>query len=102
LDASFARQIDRRRLLRLAREMGADCCIVECWAPDEVLRTRLRQREYLPTSISDARVEILDQFRRDFEPLDADEGLCAVRVDTTQSLDQCVQQALAVIQEQKA
>ncbi len=45
--------------------------------------------------------EILGQFQRDYEPLYADEGSCCVRLDTTQSLAQSVQQALAVIQEQK-
>ena len=101
LDASFARQAERRRMASLAREMGAHCCVVECWAPEEALRVRLRQREHLPTSISDAREEILSQFQRDYEPFSADEGMCCVRLDTTQSLEQCVQQALAVIQEQK-
>ena len=45
--------------------------------------------------------EILGQFQRDYDPLYADEGSCCVRLETTQSLAQCVQQALAVIQEQK-
>ena len=101
LDASFARRAERRRVARLARAMGAHCCVVECWAPEEALRARLRQREQMPTSISDAREEIFSQFQRDYEPLDAEEGLCCVRLDTTQSLEQGVQQALAVIEEQK-
>jgi uncharacterized protein len=101
LDASFAKQAERRRMAQLAREVGVHCCLIECYAAEKVLRARLRQREHSPVSISDAREEILDQFQRDFEPLRADEGIWCVRVDTTQSLEQCVQQALAAIQEQK-
>jgi hypothetical protein len=33
--------------------------------------------------------------------LRADEGICSVLLDTTQHLEQCIQQALAVIQEQR-
>jgi predicted kinase len=101
LDASFAKQAERRRMAMLAREMGAHCCVVECRAPEAALRARLRQREHSPASISDAREEILSQFLHDYEPLHADEGICCVHLDTTQSIDQCVQQALAGIHEQR-
>ena len=79
LDASFAKQAERRRMAMLAREMGAHCCVVECWAPETALRARLRQREHSPASISDAREEILSQFLHDYEPLHADEGICCVQ-----------------------
>jgi uncharacterized protein len=101
LDASFAKQAERRRMATLAREMGAHCCAIECRAPEATLRARLRQREQSLASISDAREEILSQFLRDFEPLHADESIYCVHLDTTQSVEQCVQQALAGIQEQR-
>jgi aminoglycoside phosphotransferase family enzyme/predicted kinase len=101
LDASFGKELERRRMATLARELGAHCCVIECWAPEAALRARLRQRERSPASISDAREEILSQFQRDYQPLRADEGICSVLLDTTQHLEQCIQQALAVIQEQR-
>jgi aminoglycoside phosphotransferase family enzyme/predicted kinase len=101
LDASFAKRTERQRMAALAQEMRAQCCVLECWAPEATLRARLRARERLPTSISDAREEILDQFQRDYEPVQADEGTSCVRLDTTQGVEQCVQQALATIQEQR-
>lgn len=99
LDASFAKQAERQRIAALAQEMNAQCCVVECWAPEESLRARLRERERSPTSVSDAREEILSQFQHDYEPMPAGEGACHVRLDTTQSLQQCVVQALAAIHE---
>jgi aminoglycoside phosphotransferase family enzyme/predicted kinase len=101
LDASFAKRSARRRMAALAQEMGAQCCVLECSAPEAALRARLRQRERAPGSISDAREGLLSQFQRQYEPLQADEGICCVHLDTTQSLEQCVQQALAGLQEQQ-
>jgi aminoglycoside phosphotransferase family enzyme/predicted kinase len=101
LDASFAKYSERQRMTALAQELKARCCVVECWAPEAALRARLRARERSPTSISDAREEILSQFQRDYEPMQADEGTCWMRLDTTQSIEQCVQQALAAIHEQR-
>jgi predicted kinase len=100
LDASFAKQVERQRMAALAQEMNARYCVLECWAPETSLRARLRERERSPTSVSDAREEILSEFQRNYEPMQAEEGVCWVRLDTTQSLEQCVQQALAAIQEQ--
>jgi uncharacterized protein len=101
LDASFAKQAERRRMAALARELDAQCCVLECWAPEVTLQARLKARERVPSPVSDAREEILSQFQRDYEPIRADEGTCRVRLDTTQNTEQCVQQALAAIQEQR-
>jgi aminoglycoside phosphotransferase family enzyme/predicted kinase len=101
LDASFAKQTERRRMAALAREMAAQCCVLECWAPEAALRARLRERERSPASISDAREGILSQFQRDYELLQADEAICCVHLNTTRSIEECVQQALAWIQEQR-
>ena len=101
LDASFAKYAERQRMAALAQELKAQCCVLECWAPEAALRARLRARERSPTSISDAREEILSQFQRDYEPVQADEGTYCVRLDTTQGVEQCIQQALAAIHAQR-
>jgi aminoglycoside phosphotransferase family enzyme/predicted kinase len=101
LDASFAKRAERRRLEALAREMGAECCVLECWAPEAVLRQRLRARERGPGTISDAREEILAPFQRDYEPVQADETASHLRLDTTQPPEACVRQALAAIHERR-
>jgi predicted kinase len=101
LDASFAKRAERQRMASLAQEMKAQYCVLECWAPEAALRARLRERARSSASISDAREEILSPFRRDYEPIQTDEGTCWVRLDTTESSEACVQQALAAIQEQR-
>jgi uncharacterized protein len=101
IDASFAKRAERQRMAALAQEMKARCCVLECWAPEAALRARLRERERSSASISDAREEILSPFQRDYEPMQTDEGTCWVRLDTTESVEACVQQALAAIQEQR-
>ena len=97
LDASFAQQAERQRLAALAQEVGADYCLLECQASEEVLRTRLQARQHMPASISDAREDILAAFQRDYEPIQAGEAACHVSVDTTRGVEHCVQQALAAI-----
>jgi uncharacterized protein len=101
LDASFAKRAERQRMVALAQEMKAECFGLECWAPEAVLRARLRAREGSPASISDAREEILSQFQRDYEPLQADEGPERVRLDTTENRAECIEQALAAIHEHR-
>jgi hypothetical protein len=101
LDASFAKRDERQRMAALAQEIQAECYILECWAPEMALRARLRAREHSSMSISDAREEILDQFQRNYEPWQADESTGRVRLDTTETLEECVQQALATIDAQR-
>jgi aminoglycoside phosphotransferase family enzyme/predicted kinase len=101
IDASFAKRAERLRMTALAREMKAQCYVIECLAPEAVLRERLRERERSSTSISDAREEILEQFRDAFEPIQSDEEACWVCLNTAKSLDACVQHALAAIEEQR-
>jgi predicted kinase len=98
LDASFAKRRARQRMAALAQEMQARYGVLECWAPEATLRERLRARKRSATSISDAREEILSQFQRDYEPVQADEASCCMRLDTTQGVEQCIQQALAAIE----
>jgi aminoglycoside phosphotransferase family enzyme/predicted kinase len=101
LDASFTRRAERQCMASIAQEMKAQCCVLECWAPEAALRARLRERARSSASISDAREDILRPFWRDYEPIQADERTCWVRLDTTESIEACVLQALTAIQEQR-
>jgi aminoglycoside phosphotransferase family enzyme/predicted kinase len=101
LDAAFSKRAERQQMVTLAQEVGADCCLLECLAPAEVLRARLRQREHASTSISDAREDILAPFQRDYEPVQPDEGMCHIPLETTQPIAQCVLQALAALDAQR-
>jgi aminoglycoside phosphotransferase family enzyme/predicted kinase len=97
LDASSAKRAERQRAIALAHNVGARVCLLECQAPEPVLRTRLKAREEAAETISDARENILSDFQRDYEPVLEDEWTCHVRLDTTQGVESCVQQALAMM-----
>jgi predicted kinase len=65
LDASFSKPSERQRMVAIAQEMGADYCLLECVAPEAVIRDRLREREQAPETMSDAREDILGPFQHD-------------------------------------
>jgi hypothetical protein len=69
LDASFRSRSHRERARNLARENGIPFTFVECRAPEDVCRRRLRERETMRT-VTDARIELFDSFRASFEPVD--------------------------------
>jgi predicted kinase len=102
LDASFSKRTERQRLAALAHEVGADCCLLECVAPVASMRQRLEQRQRAAASISDGRWEIFASFQHAYEPVQADELAWHVRLDMTQSVEACVQQALAALEEGRA
>jgi uncharacterized protein len=97
LDASFAKRAERERLAALAQNAGALVYMIECLAPDTVIRERLRTREQSAATISDAREDILDSFRQDYEPVQNVELACHVSLDTTQNIGTCVHQALTAM-----
>jgi aminoglycoside phosphotransferase family enzyme/predicted kinase len=97
LDASFAKRAERQRVMDLAHDVGARVCLLECLAPESVIRSRLQAREQAEETISDAREDILSDFQRDYEAVRENEWECHVRLDTTQGIESCVQQALAAM-----
>jgi aminoglycoside phosphotransferase family enzyme/predicted kinase len=69
LDASFRSRNLRLRARELAIRHGRPFRFVEAICDDMTLRARLRARAAAGTSVSDATEELLDRFRRDFEPV---------------------------------
>lgn len=69
IDGSFRSRAERGRARLLARELEVPFLFVECRASPEDCRERLRLRE-TRTNVSDARVELFDEFARHFEPVD--------------------------------
>lgn len=87
LDASFRSFEERAELAAWCRHAGAKLYFVECVAPHELLRTRLRERAKAP-SVSDGREAIFDAFLESYEPpneFDADQR-CTL--DTSLPLDE--------------
>lgn len=66
-DASFRTRESRAAIRDLARSHGVPFLFIECTAPHDFLRRRLAARD--SGHESDARVSLLDDFERQFEPV---------------------------------
>ena len=74
LDASFLGFEDRQMARETARNEGARFRMIECVAPDEILRERLERRTECVREPSDARWDILQQQKAHFDPIRRDES----------------------------
>jgi len=81
LDGSYKRAQERQRVRRLARDQKARVVFVYCDCPPEVARERLGIRLTDPQAISDGRVELFEDQRRDFDPF-SPEDRPLLRLDT--------------------
>lgn len=78
-DATFLRRRHRRWFIDLAGSLGATPLIVDCGAPEEVLRARITERAARRRDASDADNAVLDHQLAHHEPLDeAERALVAV------------------------
>jgi hypothetical protein len=106
VDAAFSKRAQCTRIQDLAADMGAECYLIDCVAPETVIRERLEQRVRTPGSVSDGRWAIFPEFLRQYEPVQAggsELGNAAyIRLDTTQPVEHGVLHALAKIQEGRA
>jgi aminoglycoside phosphotransferase family enzyme/predicted kinase len=89
--ASFRERSQRAALLELARRSGVRFGFIECAAPAAVCRARLVERSRGP-SVSDGRLELFDAFAASFEPITELAPEQHVRLDTSGSLAETLQQ----------
>jgi aminoglycoside phosphotransferase family enzyme/predicted kinase len=83
IDATFGTRAERARLREVARRLAVPLQVIHCRAPVGILQRRLRQRAALGTDASEADATVLDWQLRHLEPLDAQEDLPVVEVDTS-------------------
>ena len=87
VDATFASR-DRRTAFRsLAERCGARFAILDCVAPEETLRARIRARAAARSDASEATEAVLDAQLSHAEPPTGDEAPYVQRVDTSAELD---------------
>lgn len=87
VDASFRSRSRRAEARRAAEAAGVPFVFVECTAPHDVLRQRLRER-VLRDSVSDGRLEIFDDFVASWEAVDELPTAEHVVLDTTLPIEE--------------
>ena len=86
-EATFGKRDERCRFAHLAETLGIEMAFIECRVADAVARERLVRRSQ-KKSVSDGRSEIYDAIKRAFEPIEADEFVCLLVLDTESSEDE--------------
>jgi aminoglycoside phosphotransferase family enzyme/predicted kinase len=79
LDASWSKAHHRAEAREIAAEWEALFGIVECTAPDELLRARLSNPK---RRVTDGRIELLADQRASYEPPSAEEADLLIQIDT--------------------
>ncbi|HKJ71653.1 MAG TPA: AAA family ATPase [Gammaproteobacteria bacterium] len=87
LDATFLRADRRRAARELAGKLGVPFAILALEAPEADIRRWIRERSAAGGNPSDADEAVLDSQLAHQDPLGAEEGPLAVRVDTSGQLD---------------
>jgi predicted kinase len=87
VDAAFLNRARRRRFADLAAQYGAHFVILNCTAPETVLRERIAHREADREEVSEAGVAVLEAQLASADAPDAAESEYIVDVDTTQAPD---------------
>ncbi|HEU4620408.1 MAG TPA: AAA family ATPase [Gammaproteobacteria bacterium] len=86
-DATFLSRPRRAAFRALAARVAARFAILDCVAPEPVLRERVKARAAARSDASEATEAVLDAQLRSAEPLSSEEAPHAVEVDTSGPLD---------------
>ncbi|WP_372524386.1 AAA family ATPase [Piscinibacter sp.] len=86
VDAANLRRDERAQFRELADALRVPFAILDCEAPIEVLRERVRARELRRDDASEADAAVLERLNSQREPLDDAERTQAIRVDTRTAL----------------
>jgi uncharacterized protein len=87
VDAAFLDAGSRRRFRDIAERAAAEFRILDCRAPEAVLRRRIAARDDAGRDASEATIAVLDHQLATAAALDADERACTVAVNTDGPID---------------
>ncbi|MGD8590495.1 MAG: AAA family ATPase [Chromatiales bacterium] len=82
VDATFLKAAQRMPFQHLANELGVDYLILDCQAPEAVLRERIRQRQAQGADPSEADLAVLELQMRNREVLNDEELRHRIALDT--------------------
>jgi len=84
VDAAFLKYEQRAEFQSLANCLAVPYVILEIWAPDDVLRQRIKARKH---DVSDADIAVLEHQLKNWQPLHKDESGAVVSVNTAEQLE---------------
>ena len=93
-DATFLQKRHRQWFVDLARSLGAQCWLLDCTAPEEVLRDRIRRRAETRDDASDADQAVLEHQLSHYDPVTEAEGMTVVTLQHDSDPDQVLQDIL--------
>lgn len=96
VDATFRRKQDRIRFREMAKRYAALFYVIYASCPEPLIKQRLDDRERNPAEISDGRWELFFQQKKEFEPLEGDEGK-QICIDTSRPIHDNIDFILKVI-----
>lgn len=82
IDATFLRRAQRTRFVELSASRGVPLRLIQCEAPEPVLRARIMERSRSRRDASEADLKVLEWQIAHREPLAPEEEIETVRVDT--------------------
>jgi aminoglycoside phosphotransferase family enzyme/predicted kinase len=86
LDGTFVEKSQRAPYLRAADEAARPLFVVECTAPEQVIRERQQRRRAQPWTVSDGRMEVYLAQKQHLEPADEVPPARRLKIDTTRPL----------------
>ncbi|WP_243371367.1 bifunctional aminoglycoside phosphotransferase/ATP-binding protein [Geotalea sp. SG265] len=85
VDATFRRSADRTAFRLLADRLDVQFLVIFFICPEQLVKSRLLQREEDPSAPSDGRWELFHRQKDEFQPLQAQEGK-TITIDSSHSL----------------
>jgi predicted kinase len=95
VDATFVSRAARAGLQQVARRLAVPLHVIHCQAPLHILQSRVRQRAAQGGDASEADTAVLDWQLQCREPLQAEEQLAVIEVDTSAEPDAAALATLA-------
>ncbi len=87
IDASFQKQEQRDKAKDIAFKTGSGFIILYCHAPEEKIKEWLIKRSK-EQSVSDGRLELLEDFKKNFDKVEADENTISIDASNEDFLKQ--------------
>ncbi len=97
IDASYKRREERLRAAEVSKKWNAGFFVVECIAPEGIVKERLDARQAAGTDPSDGRWELYISQKADFDPVTEFPEAMHLVVDTARPPEECLEKILGKI-----